>query len=142
MYVHNIRQLSNPGQVQTAEKEMRVWKRGERHVSTLDRRGDAGCVNAPEWGEETDCVFAVKSKLPIFLFFYFFVMVKSYFCNIWWKGGEGEMVGDRGIVTEEEGMLFKQSLGLVQILQLMRAGGGCGGSGGAFGSKFLSTLLS
>ena len=24
MYVHNIRQLSNPGQVQTAEKEMRV----------------------------------------------------------------------------------------------------------------------
>ena len=69
-------------------------------------------------------------------------MVKSYFCNIWQKGGEGEMVGDRGIVTEEEGMLFEQSLGLVQTLQFMRAGGGCGGSGGAFGSRFLNTLLS
>ena len=52
------------------------------------------------------------------------------------------MVGDRGIVTEEEGMLFEQSLGLVQILQFMRAGGGCGGSSGAFGSRFLNTLLS
>ena len=26
--------------------------------------------------------------------------------NVWGKTGEGEMVGDRGMVTEEEDMLF------------------------------------
>lgn len=36
------------------------------------------------------------------------------------KGEEGEMVGDRDIVAEEEGMLFIGSLGVGQVLRLMR----------------------
>ena len=32
-------------------------------------------------------------------------------CNVRGKRGEGEMVGDRGMVTEEKGMLFVRSLG-------------------------------
>lgn len=36
------------------------------------------------------------------------------------KGEEGEMVGDRDIVAEEEGMLFIGSLGVRQVLRLMR----------------------
>ena len=32
-------------------------------------------------------------------------------CNVHGKRGEGEMVGDRGMVTEEKGMLFVRSLG-------------------------------
>ena len=36
------------------------------------------------------------------------------------KGEEGGMVGDRDIVVEEEGMLFIGSLGVGQVLRLMR----------------------
>ena len=36
------------------------------------------------------------------------------------KGEDGEMVGDRGIVMEEEGMQFVRSLGGGQVLRLMR----------------------
>ena len=36
------------------------------------------------------------------------------------KGEEGEMAGDRDIVTEEEGMLFVGRLGVGQMLRCMR----------------------
>ena len=84
-------------------------------------------------GEERDCVFAEQNV--DFSFFWLFYNFHLYFLvrGVWklpkaqllyllHRWGKSEILGVKGMVVEEEGMLFVRSLVEGQMLRFMRAG--------------------
>ena len=123
--------LRRTGQARTAKgKDICETGVGGTFEYLLDCSGDAEHGNEQSerrnyvelsWGL---CICRVK--YAFFCLFYYFAFFNIFlcielnfkiaktrwrYCNIWGKRREGETVGDRGMVTKDDGMLFVRNLG-------------------------------